>query len=266
MEGLLTLASCAASFSPIHVICFSSFQPGKNACMPPRLPHLDVSHSKPGPRPVKKVTIPSRLHFTMDLTTVSIRDLLEHCLRSNDEAGWNEFLRRITPTISGVVYNKVSRWGRPDPGLVQDLVHDTLLKLFDKDKAALRRFEPQHENAIFGYVKVVASRVVLDYECPPEESLEEGENTMEDEKSSEADLFLKVQCAEIECCVEKLDAAPIEKDIFWFYYRSCYTAKAIAEMPGVNLSVKRVETILARIVRQVKAEMKRGKSSSASNE
>lgn len=202
----------------------------------------------------------------MDLKTISIRDLLEHCLCSNDEAGWSEFLRRITPTISGVVYNKVSRWGRPDPGLVQDLVHDTLLKLFDNEKAALRRFEPQHDNAIFGYVKVVACHVVADYKHPREESLEEGENAIEDEKSSEAEMFLKVQCAEIERCVEKLDATQMEKDIFWFFYRSRYTAKAIAEMPGVNLSVKRVETILARMVRQVKAEMKRGKGSVASNE
>jgi RNA polymerase sigma factor (sigma-70 family) len=233
--------------------------------MPPGLPRLDLSHFKPGPRSAKKVKIPSHLHFTMDLATVSNRDLLEHCLCSNDEAGWNEFLRRIIPTISGVVYNKVSRWGRPDPGLVQDLVHDTLLKLFDKEKAALRHFEPQHEDAIFGYVKVIARHVVDDYRHPREESLEEGGNTIEDAKSSEAELFLKVQCAEIERCVEKLDATQMEKDIFWFFYRSRYTAKAIAEMPGVNLSVKRVETILARMIRQVKAEMKRGKGSATSN-
>lgn len=266
MEGLLTLAPCAASSNSIHAVWFSSFPAGKNACMPPGLPHLDVSHSMPGPKPVKKVKIPSRPHLTMDLTTVSIRDLLEHCLCSNDEAGWSEFLRRITPTISGVVYNKVSRWGRPDPGLVQDLVHDTLLKLFDKEKAALRNFEPQHENAIFGYVKVIARHVVDDYRHPKEESLEDGGNTIEDEKSSEAELFLKVQCAEIEQCIEKLDATQMEKGIFWSFYRFRYTAKAIAEMPGVNLSVKGVETILARMIRQVKAEMKRGKGSTASNE
>lgn len=239
---------------------------GKGPYMQPVLSGIDINSSAPHPKLVKGVRISSTSHFTMDLKNLSIRDLLDHCLRTNDETGWNEFVERLQPTIAGVVYRRLSHRSRPDPGLVQDLVQDTFLKLFDKDKAALKKFEWRHENAIYGYAKVIARRVVQDYEPRPEDGGDEFEKAMEVTPSSETDLSDKVQCAEFERCVEKLGADPMDKDIFRFRYRYCYSAREIGEMPGINLPVKRVETILARLLRQVRAEIKRGRGSSASSE
>lgn len=252
--------------SLIQAVEFFSSSGGKGRYMQPVLSGIDINPSAPRPKLVKGVRISSTSHFTMDLKTPSIRELLDHCLRTNDETGWNEFVERIEPTIAGVVYRCLSRRSRPDPGLVQDLVQETFVKLFDKDKAALKKFEWQHENAIYGYVKVIARRVVQDYRPMVGDGGDEFEKAMEVTPSSEADLSAKVQCAEFERCVEKLAADPIDKDIFRFRYRYGYSAREIGEMPGINRPVKRVETILARLLRQVRAEIERGRGSSASSE
>ncbi|HWF02041.1 MAG TPA: hypothetical protein VHA06_00050 [Candidatus Angelobacter sp.] len=49
------------------------------------------------------------------------------------------------------------------PSLIDDLVQETYLKLFAGNAAALRRFVCQHENALYGFLKVVASNVVQDH-------------------------------------------------------------------------------------------------------
>lgn len=239
---------------------------GKKTYMQSVFSGIDINPSAPRPKLVKGVRISSTSHFTMDVKTLSIRKLLKHCLRTNNETGWNEFVKRIEPTIAGVVYRQLSRRSRPDPGLVQDLVQETFLKLFDKDKAALKKFKWQHEKAIYGYVKVIARHVVDDYKLIAEDDGDEFEKAMEVTPSSEADLSDKVQCAEFERSVEKLAADPMEKDIFRFRYRYGYSAREIGEMPSINIPVKRVETIIARLLRQVRAEIKRGRGNSASSE
>jgi RNA polymerase sigma-70 factor (ECF subfamily) len=251
-------------------IWFFNSQDGKGTHMLFDLPHMDVdidSHNF-GPQLVKKVRIPLVIPFIMDFEQLPIRELMDHCLRTEDQAAWSEFFKRITPTISGVVYNRIARCGRPDRGLAQDLVHDTLLKLLDKNKDALRRLEWRHEDAIYGYVKVIASRVVADHfrkRKIVEETLEENLQAAEDSRFSQERLLNNQQCAKVEQVLEKLDVISMEKDIFRFYFQSGFTAKEIGAMADVNLSVKRVETILSRLVRRVRAEIERGNPGAASS-
>jgi RNA polymerase sigma factor (sigma-70 family) len=229
---------------------------------------VDIDSANFGLQLVKKVKIPFAIHFTMDFRDFSIRELLDCCLRTEEQAAWSEFFKRIVPTISGVVFNRMSRCGQPDRGLVQDLVQDTLVKLLDKNKDALRRLEWRHEDAIYSYVKVIASRVVADHfrkRKIVEETLEENLQAAEDSRFSQERLLTNQQCAKVERVLEKLDVTPMEKDIFRFYFQSGFTAKEIGEMAGINLSVKRVETILSRLVRQVRAEIDRGNGGTASS-
>src|SRR5258708_29467278 len=65
--------------------------------------------------------------------------------------------------IALVVTRSVRRRVTPSHALVDDLVHDTYLKLMANDLRALRDFDFQHENAVFGFLKTVASNVVMDY-------------------------------------------------------------------------------------------------------
>jgi RNA polymerase sigma-70 factor, ECF subfamily len=99
----------------------------------------------------------------MDPQELSAQELVQLCLDHNQRAAWEEFVRRYQPTIARVVTRTARRWTMPSPALVDDLVHDTYLKLFTNDSRALREFAFQHENAIFGFFKTVASNVVTDH-------------------------------------------------------------------------------------------------------
>src|SRR5215470_248649 len=100
----------------------------------------------------------------LNLSNPSIHFLLEQCLaRSRDELLWTEFIRRSQPVIAGVVAKTIRRWCRPTPALVDDLVQETYLKLFAYNARPLRRFVCHHENALYGFLKVVASNVVQDH-------------------------------------------------------------------------------------------------------
>src|ERR1700680_4483663 len=86
---------------------------------------------------------------------LNVHDLLLLCLRSRDEFLWTEFIRRSQPVIAGVVVKTVRRWTTPSPALIDDLVQDTYVKLCANDFRALRQFVCRHENALFGFLKVV---------------------------------------------------------------------------------------------------------------
>src|SRR5579871_1132284 len=99
----------------------------------------------------------------MDPLKLSAQQLVQLCLDSQDEAVWTEFVRRFQPLIAGVVNKCVFRRGGPNPALVDDLVQDTYMKLCANNFKALRNFEFRHENALFGFLKVIATNVAEDY-------------------------------------------------------------------------------------------------------
>src|SRR5579862_8303241 len=99
----------------------------------------------------------------MDPRKLSVKELVQLCLDSQDEAVWTEFVRRFQPLIAGVVNRCVLRKGRSNPTLVDDLVQDTYLKLCANNFKALRNFEFHHDNALFAFLKVIATNVVEDY-------------------------------------------------------------------------------------------------------
>src|ERR1051326_4710348 len=104
-----------------------------------------------------------------------IRELLQLCLSTDAEEHWREFVRRTQPLVASVIINTVGRWKQPAPSLVDDLIQDTYVKLFANDKKALRSIKNEHENTIFGYLKVVASNVVRDNFRQPENKADEVE-------------------------------------------------------------------------------------------
>lgn len=227
--------------------------------MPPVLPPIEIN-SKELSFSDEQVKIPS---LVMDFKNLSIQELLDHCLRTDDQAGWKEFVERITPTICGVAYNTWNNHsGRCDPDVIQDLIQKTLLKLFDKEKKALHEFVPEHENSFYGYVRIITRNVVLDEvrkpqrEDPLEEALEFTAGGAFSDRAPLNHLLLR----EVEQRLEKLTADEEEKGIFWLYFRSGYTAKEIAEMPEIKLSIRRVEAILYRLVRQLRRGFGRGAS------
>jgi RNA polymerase sigma factor (sigma-70 family) len=213
------------------------------------------------PAQVQRKTIPEP-----DAEQPSLEELLKECLQAQDNALWTEFVRRSQPVITAVVIKTVRRWLKPRPDLVDDLVQDTYLKLCGNDFKALRQFVPQHANALLGFLKVVASNTVQDYfrgtyaqkrgdgmeEVPLDqiESAASYDAAMDFERSilvHEIDRYLRLALSS--------SAYTRDRAIFWLYYKQGLSAKAIAGIRTIGLSVKGVESTIGRMVRVVRQKM-----------
>lgn len=204
----------------------------------------------------------------MDPSKLEAQELLRLCLRSEDEVMWLEFARRFQPLIARVVVKSVRRWTNPTPSLIDDLVQDTYLKLCANNFRALRDFDCQHENALFGFLKVVASNVVQDHfrssysqkrgSGREEEDLDKIQAAAVPSTSAGATAERNILIAEIRQCLESQALEPNfarDSTIFWLYYQQGLTAKAISELPAIGLTVKGVESTLLRLTRLVREKM-----------
>lgn len=181
---------------------------------------------------------------------------------------WLEFVRRFQPLIAGVIIKSVRRWTNPTPALVDDLVQDTYLKLCANNLRALRGFDCQHEHALFGFLKVVASNVVQDHfrssysqkrgSGKEEEELDQTQIITTSSISFSESADRNILIGEIKQCLETQATEPnFTRDcaIFWLYYQQGLTAKAISELPTIGLTIKGVESTLLRLTRLVKEKM-----------
>jgi RNA polymerase sigma-70 factor (ECF subfamily) len=131
----------------------------------------------------------------------------------------------------------------------------------------LRDFDFQHDNAFFGFLKVVASNVVEDHyrksKGPTRSSGHEDEDIDEiqipaSSKHGIEQAELEILLREVEeCLAEHTSDANFTRDhtIFWLYYRQGLTAKAISQLPGINLNVKGVESVLMRLICLLRARL-----------
>ena len=192
---------------------------------------------------------------------IPIRELLQLCLGTGAEDDWREFVRRTQPLIASVIINTVRRWKHPAPSLVDDLIQNTYVKLFDNDKKALRSIKNEYENAIFGFLKVVASNVVQDHFRKPGNKVDEVEVSDAvlppgpDERERREFLDKKDEVQRILAKLPQSETRERDLAIFWFFYEQGCTAKEISLMPHLKLTVKGVEAVILRLNRHLRGEL-----------
>lgn len=204
----------------------------------------------------------------MDPQRLSAQELVQLCLASQDQMIWFEFVRRFRPLIFGVVVKSLRRWTTPDRAMVDDLIQDTFLKLCVNNFRALRNFDYEHENSLFGFLKTVASNVVQDYirttysqkrgSGRDEEDLDSVSATVTAANSFADDAHRSILISEIKNCLDEEAEEPNfprDSAVFWLYYRHGLTAKAISELPSIGLGVKGVESTLLRLTRLLRAKL-----------
>jgi RNA polymerase sigma-70 factor, ECF subfamily len=201
---------------------------------------------------------------------LSAQELVQLCHDYNQKAAWEEFVRRYQPTIARVVTRSIRHWTIPSPSLVDDLVHDTYMKLMANGLRALREFDFEHENAVFGFLKTVASNVVMDHfrnlyskkrgSGLADLSLEEASVFAPASQGSTRQVDREILLHEIDEVLKSQTSEPNfvrDYSIFWLYYQHGFTAKAISRLPSVQLTVKGVESTLLRLTKLVRARMTR---------
>jgi RNA polymerase sigma factor (sigma-70 family) len=206
----------------------------------------------------------------MDLKKLSDQELLQHCLDSQEEASWTEFVRRFQRVIAGVIHKALFRWMHryPDQSLVEDLVQETFTKLCAKNRKALRDFDFRDEHALHKFLKVVASRIVEDYVRRRKSDKHGGGR--EEVDLDKVSVFVPAnpgspptaetatRIGEVERCLAQRAGEPNyprDSAIFWLHYRQGMTAKEIAALPSIGLSVKGVESTLLRLTRYVRERL-----------
>ncbi len=210
-------------------------------------------------------TIPST---AVDYTTVSVAELVDACAR-HDAAAWREFVRRFHRIIAITVSRIARRWGLTSPQVIDDLAQETYLKLCADRARLLRGFQSDHPDAIFGFLKVVAASVANDHfralyagkrggSRPPEpiEDARSGARLPHPASLSPPERNLLLDdvdtCLRVACPAETRER---DQTIFWLYYRQGLTAKQIADLPSVDLSVKGVESTLHRLTQLVRTRL-----------
>jgi RNA polymerase sigma-70 factor (ECF subfamily) len=187
-------------------------------------------------------------------------EVLNACLESGSNAAWTEFVRRFQPLVASVILRTARRYREPRPELVDDLVQETFLRLCRDDCKVLRQFESRHEDAIFGFLKVVAASVAMDHfryrgakkrfgEVPDESG-----TLIDTIATSSTDVENKLLLNETAVLLERVTQSKRDRTIFWLYYQQGFTAKEIAQLPGIELSVKGIESCIYRLTQAIRQE------------
>jgi RNA polymerase sigma factor (sigma-70 family) len=169
--------------------------------------------------------------------------LLSLCADRGNIQAWDEFLLRFDALVTNTARRVARRYTRPYPELCDDLAQQVYLKLNDHEARVLRQFVPTHEGACFGFLKVVTANVVHDYFRSKTQDLPENlpEDLPDARQHQDPVLF-----REIDDFLRR-EVRALDRQIFWLHYRQGMTAGEIAAVPGVNLTIKGVESLLKRM-------------------
>jgi RNA polymerase sigma-70 factor, ECF subfamily len=200
---------------------------------------------------------------------LSIEELVRQCSVSRSAEAWEEFIRRFHRLIATVILRTASRLGDSSRQTVDDLIQETYLKLCADEFRVLRNFQQQRPDAFIGYVKVVAANVVRDY-FKSSYSLKRGAGHVEQlavdfvplaldgSAGSQQAIERTVLIEEVSRLLELCIAGPDQErntQIFWLHYRAGLSARAIADLPGMMLTTKGVESIILRITRELRSRI-----------
>lgn len=162
--------------------------------------------------------------------------------------------------IAAAVFRTITRWGRTDRSVADDLIQDTFARLCAHDFRALRNFRGQDSAALNAYLRVIASSVATDRfraERAPAVSLDDPDRApvvADDSPSREIERGLLLDR------IDKCLAAQKERDrrIFWLYHRHGFTPKSISALPAIEMGTSGIETLLYRLTKVVADCMKKG--------
>jgi RNA polymerase sigma-70 factor, ECF subfamily len=201
--------------------------------------------------------------------SVSIEELVRRCAASRSPEAWEEFVRRFHRLIATVILRTAGRLGDASKQTVDDLLQETYLKLCADNFRILRTFQQQHPDAFTGYVKVLTANVVRDH-FKSAHTQKRGAGQLEqiqedfvppaadDSAGSPQSIERAVLIQEITRHLDLCLAGPDHernRRIFWLHYRAGLSARAIADLPGIRLTPKGVESILIRLTKDLRQRM-----------
>lgn len=173
-------------------------------------------------------------------------ELLRVCGDLRNADAWEEFIRRFHGPIHTAIWRAGRRYAKFQQHMYDDLEQDTYFRLSAGGARALRDFVPRRPGSAIAYLQVIAMRVTLDY-CKRKDfrRLQELPPAAADVPAPERTHWL-ARLSEVNSLLDQ-QAAPRDRQIFRLCHVQGLTAREIAAIECFGLSVKGVESALARL-------------------
>jgi RNA polymerase sigma-70 factor (ECF subfamily) len=197
---------------------------------------------------------------------LSSDDLARLCAVRGGTEEWREFVRRFTRPIAMSTYRVARLWGESSSAVVDDIVQDVFLKFCEHDRKILRDFTPRHPDSFLPFARIVAAATANDF-FRKRNTAKRGGGARDEELSDthpgvlhgtewmERNLLL-IQIDELLTAHGGNGAGDRDRTVFWLYYQQGMTARAIAGLPGISLSVKGVESALQRMTALIRSHLR----------
>jgi RNA polymerase sigma factor (sigma-70 family) len=186
--------------------------------------------------------------------------LIRACVTSQSSGAWEEFMRRYHSVITAAAVRVSRQWGDGSPDEIDDVVQEIYLKFYADRARVLAGFRSPAQDAIFGFVKVVATNTARDFfrhKTAGKRGVQQTQALTEI-----AELIGKPGDAERQVTLGEINRLLLantqgengvrDRAIFQFYYRDGMTAQAISQLPGVGLNPKGVEGVLHRLIKAIR--------------
>lgn len=195
--------------------------------------------------------------------------MIRACALSGSEEAWCELVVRFRKPVGLAILRVARNWGVVPQEVMDDLIQETFLKMAADKCARLYAFAQEHPTAVDHYVKTIAANVTRDY-LKKHTSLKRGGGQIvqlletfevKSDLSSAGGMTaieLEILLREVDECLEANLAGATkgrDRSIFWLHHKHGMTAGSIAEIPGLGLTVKGVESVLHRLTMLVRTEM-----------
>jgi len=214
----------------------------------------------------------------MGAETAGLAGICRRCLRAADAQAWAELIVCLQPLFARIAYRVTSQWACANAHDIDDIIQDAFLKLGANSGAALDRLPLDDEDRTLACLKVIAANAARDFCKARYAAKRDAGKTVNSE--SQVDMVAALgaeQGVETGILLREVNAVlPFdrrERAIFWLYYRQGFTAREIAAMAGVGLTVKGVESLIYRLTREVREALhsratpatEKGKSASSAS-
>jgi RNA polymerase sigma-70 factor (ECF subfamily) len=168
-------------------------------------------------------------------------------------------VRRLQPIFARVVYRVAGSTGAAQSADVDDVVQECFLKLEGaRAKADVGASRFDCPEAALAYLKVLAANTARDYiRKRSAEKRGTAKTAALDDRLDEIvgpdgpnpDRYVLIR--QIDALLDNGK----DRTVFWLYYRQGFTAKEIAQLPGIQLSAKGVESLLRRLALEIRKRL-----------
>lgn len=185
--------------------------------------------------------------------------MLERCKADpGDACAWEQLLLAIWPMLKQVAGRVMRQWDVAGEEQRLDLCQEICLKL-SQSIGSIPPGAMQEDSSADAYLRALAANAARDV-LRAQHARKRGEHAtvaLEDRLPAlAADLGMEPERMALLGQVNSLlEGSARDRAAFWLYYRQGLTAKEIASIPWVGLTVKGVESLLYRMVDGVRARM-----------